>query len=145
MKTIGNILWLVLCGLTSAIGWLIIAGILALSIVGLPFARQCLKLARFTLWPFGRTVVPSATAAPFGVVGAVLWFLPGLVIGVGYAVSGVALCLTVIGIPFGLQAFKFVPLALAPFGKEIIKSSELRNRMRLAAAASATPDAASTP
>ncbi|MFN3217053.1 MAG: YccF domain-containing protein [Acidimicrobiales bacterium] len=135
MKTIGNVLWLVLCGFWTALGWLVLAAILAVTVIGLPFARQCLKLAQFTLWPFGRTAVPSANARSLGGVGAVIWFIPGLFVAIGYAIGGVLLCVTVIGIPFGLQAFKFVPLALFPFGKEIVKNTELKTRMHQAAAA----------
>lgn len=59
-----------------------------------------------------------------------LWFIPGVILALGYAVSGVALCLTIIGIPFGIQSFKFIPLALLPFGKEVISQDELAERLR---------------
>jgi uncharacterized membrane protein YccF (DUF307 family) len=137
VKTIGNILWVVITGFWTAIGWLIWAAIFAVTIIGLPFARQCVKLAHFTLWPFGRTAVPSATAVSGSTIGNVLWFIPGVLIALGYAVTGAALCVTIIGIPFGIQAFKFIPLALSPFGKEIIETSELKQRMDTAA--NATP------
>jgi len=133
MKTIGNILWVVLAGVSTALGWLIAAALLAMTIVGLPFARQCVKLARFTLWPFGRTTVPSASAVSGGWIGNGLWFIFGIFIALGYAIGGVLLCVTIIGIPFGIQSFKFVPLALFPFGKEVIKSSDLTRRMAVAA------------
>lgn len=120
MKTIGNILWLLLAGVWLALEWLFLAALLAITIVGLPFARQCLKLANFSLWPFGRVAVHDSTASKLGLVGAVLWLLPGLVLFVSYVMSGVLLCLTVIGIPFGLQAFKIAGLSLAPFGKKIV-------------------------
>lgn len=123
MKTIGNILWFVLAGVWLALGWLFWAAVLAVTIVGLPFAVQCMKLARFSLWPFGRRAVPDPTASKLGIVGAVLWFIPGLLMFLSYILSGVALCLTVIGIPFGLQAFKLAGLALAPFGKKIVRAN----------------------
>ena len=125
MKTIGNLLWFVLCGLWSALGWLLWALILAITIVGLPFARQCVKLARFSLWPFGRTVVHDPTASRLGVIGGVLWFIPGLIQAIGYVLAGALLCLTIIGIPFGLQAIKLAGLALQPFGKKIVKANDL--------------------
>lgn len=127
MKTIGNLLWFFLCGLWTSLGWLLWAAILAITIVGLPFARQCIKLARFSLWPFGRTVVKDPTATPLGTVGAILWFIPGLLQAIGYVVSGALLCLTVIGIPFGIQAIKLAGLALAPFGKKIIRTRDVAN------------------
>lgn len=129
MKTIGNILWVVLFGIWSAIGWLFWAALLAITIIGLPFARQCLKLARFTLWPFGYTAVRSPTARTGGLLGNILWFIPGVLMAIGYALSGVFLCITIIGIPFGLQAFKFIPLAISPFGKEVLAIKELNARV----------------
>jgi uncharacterized membrane protein YccF (DUF307 family) len=124
MKTIGNVLWLVLCGVWLSLGWLVWAAILAITIIGLPFARQCLKLANFSLWPFGRMVVKDPTATKLGVVGAVLWIIPGILMAIGYVVSGALLCLTIIGIPFGIQAMKMAGLALQPFGKKIVSSSD---------------------
>ena len=134
MKTIANIIWLVLNGIWMAAGWLLIGGLLAITIVGLPFARQCLKFARFALWPFGRTVVKSPNASVLGPVGNVLWFIPGVFLAIGYAVSGIALFLTIIGIPFGIQSFKFIPLALSPFGKEIVEHRAVSDALAAARA-----------
>jgi uncharacterized membrane protein YccF (DUF307 family) len=125
MRTIGNVLWLVLCGFWMSIGWLFWALILAITIVGLPFARQCLKLAEFSLWPFGRTVVLDPTATKLGVVGAILWLIPGILMAIGYVLSGIVLCVTIIGIPFGVQSFKLAGLAVQPFGKKIVRSDDL--------------------
>ena len=127
MRTIGNILWLILNGFWMAIIWAAIGVLLSITIILLPFGRQCFKLANFALWPFGRTAVPSPTALTGSVIGNILWFIPGLLLALGYAVSGVLLCITIIGIPFGIQSFKFVPLALFPFGKEIVRSKDLRD------------------
>jgi uncharacterized membrane protein YccF (DUF307 family) len=135
MRTIGNILWLILNGFWMAIAWALIGVLLSITIVLLPFGRQCFKLANFALWPFGRTVVPSPTAVAGGLIGNILWFIPGLFLAIGYAVSGVALCLTIIGIPFGIQSLKFVPLALFPFGKEIARIDDLRRSPGVAAVA----------
>lgn len=126
MKTIGNVLWLVLCGFWMAIGWLFWALILAVTIIGIPFAVQCLKLAQFSLWPFGRTVVHDPDAPTIGIVGAILWIIPGILLAIGYVVSGAILCLTIIGIPFGIQSIKMAGLALQPFGKMIVRTSDLR-------------------
>jgi uncharacterized membrane protein YccF (DUF307 family) len=123
MKTIGNILWFALAGVWIALGWLFWAAVLAITVVGLPFALQCLKLARFSLWPFGRVALPDPTATKLGALGAVLWFIPGLLMCLSYILSGALMCLTAIGIPFGLQAFKLAGLALAPFGKKIVKAN----------------------
>jgi uncharacterized membrane protein YccF (DUF307 family) len=118
-------LWLIICGFAMALGWLFWALILAITIVGIPFARQCLKLANFSLWPFGRTVVDDPTASRLGIIGAILWIIPGLIMAIGYVVSGALLCLTIIGIPFGIQSIKLAGLALQPFGKTIIRTDDL--------------------
>jgi uncharacterized membrane protein YccF (DUF307 family) len=125
MKTIGNILWFVLCGAVMALGWLFWALILAITIIGLPFARQCVKLAHFSLWPFGRTVIKDPTATNLGIIGAILWIIPGVLMAIGYLVTGALLCLTIIGIPFGVQAIKMAGLALQPFGKRIVPRKDL--------------------
>ncbi len=125
MKTVGNILWIVFAGFWTAIGWLILGGFFAITVVGLPFARQCLKLARLTFWPFGRTVVKSPNASTLGPVGNVLWFIPGLFMAVCYVIGGLLLFISIIGIPFGVQSFKFAQLSLAPFGKEIVRARDV--------------------
>ncbi|HWC38942.1 MAG TPA: YccF domain-containing protein [Acidimicrobiales bacterium] len=124
MKTIGNILWLILVGWHTAISWLVLGLVLCLPIITIPFAVQCFKFAGFTLWPFGRVAVKS-TASPGGsLLGNILWFIPGLFLALGYFVGGVILCITIIGIPFGIQSFKFAVLALAPFGRMIVPERE---------------------
>ena len=125
MKTLGNLLWLVLCGFWMALGWLFWAVILAVTIVGIPFARQCVKLANFSLWPFGRTIVKDPTATNLGVIGAVLWIIPGVIMAIGYVLTGALLCLTIIGIPFGIQSIKMAGLALQPFGKKVVRATDV--------------------
>lgn len=120
MKVIGNPIWLLLGGIWLALGWLFWAAVLAITIVGLPFAAQCLKLAQFSLWPFGRVARRDPNDSALGIIGAVLWFIPGLIMAFGYLCSGLLMCVTIIGIPFGIQAFKLAGLALAPFGKKIV-------------------------
>ena len=125
MKTLLNVLWLVLVGFGTALGWLFWAFILTITIVGIPFARQCLKLAQFSAWPFGRQAIPDPTATKLGVVGAVLWFIPGAIMMTSYVIGGLLLCVTIIGIPFGIQSFKLGALALTPFGKKIVSTKDL--------------------
>jgi len=108
-----------------ALGWLFWALILAITIIGLPFAIQCVKLASFSLWPFGRTVVRDPEARKLGVLGAILWFIPGVLLAIGYVVGGVLLCITIIGIPFGIQSIKMAGLAVQPFGKRIVHVDDL--------------------
>ena len=125
MRTVGNILWFVICGFWLALGWIFWAVLFAITIVGLPFARQCVKLAHFSLWPFGRTVVKDPSATNLGVIGAVLWIIPGILMAIGYVIAGAVLCITIIGIPFGIQAVKMAGLALQPFGKKIVRTDDL--------------------
>jgi uncharacterized membrane protein YccF (DUF307 family) len=122
MRTLGNILWLVLAGWWLALGYFL-AGLLAcILIITIPFGVQAFKLAGYTLWPFGRVVVPRMDDDPtLGIVGNVVWVvLFGAELALAHLVAGTLLCLTVVGIPFGVACFKLIPLALVPFGKEIV-------------------------
>lgn len=126
MKTVGNILWLLLVGWHTAIGWLLIGLLLCLPIVTIPFAVQCFKFAGFTLWPFGRVALKHTQTPGASLLGNILWFIPGLLLALGYFIGGVLLCITLIGIPFGIQSFKFAGLALAPFGRVIVTEEQAR-------------------
>lgn len=127
MRFIGNVIWLVLAGVWLAIEWMLIALVLTVLIVTIPFARQCVKLAHLSLWPMGRQVVHDPTATQFGAVGQVVWVvLAGWWLAVSHLILGVLQCVTIIGIPFGLQSFKLAGLALAPFGKRIVSRTDLR-------------------
>lgn len=127
MRTIGNILWLVLAGLWLAIGYVLAGIVMCVLIVTIPFGLQAFKLAGYTLWPFGRVVVERPDAAPaLGCLGNVIWIVVvGWELAIGHVVAGVALCLTIIGIPLGIACFKLVPLALLPFGKEIVPADSV--------------------
>jgi uncharacterized membrane protein YccF (DUF307 family) len=122
MRTIGNVLWLVLCGIWMAIGYLIAAVLLFLTIIGIPFGLASVRLAGYALWPFGRIVVPNPERVPgVSMIGNVLWFvLAGWWLALGHLLGGLLLCLTIIGIPFGIASFKMAGLALAPLGKRIV-------------------------
>ena len=129
MRTIGNILWIIFGGLISAISWCIAGIIMALTIVGLPWARACFTIANFTLFPFGRDAVNRARVTgyndigtgPAGTIGNILWFLlAGFWLALGHLFIGIGLCLTIIGIPFGIQHFKLALISLAPIGKTIV-------------------------
>jgi uncharacterized membrane protein YccF (DUF307 family) len=122
VRTLGNILWLVLAGVWLAIGYVVAGIVMCILIVTIPLGVQAFKLASFSLWPFGRTVVERPDASPaLGCLGNVVWLvLGGIELAVAHVVAGVLLCLTIIGIPLGIACFKLVPLALLPFGKEIV-------------------------
>ena len=122
-----NLIWLVLAGFWLALSYLIAAVLLALTIVGLPFAMQSVKLAGFALWPFGRTLIQSPERSKsLSVIGNVLWFvLAGWWLALEHLVVGALLCLTILGIPLGVGSFKMAAAALAPFGREVVTRSEL--------------------
>lgn len=130
MRTIGNLLWLVLAGFWLAVGYAIAGVLLCITIIGIPFGVQSFKLAGYSLWPFGRVVVtdPDAGVA-LGCVGNVLWLvLAGWWLAIGHVLTGLALCLTVIGIPLGVANFKLALLALVPFGKTVVPLDRIAGR-----------------
>ena len=141
MKTLLNIIWLLLAGVWMALGYLVAAVLLAITIIGLPFAKQSLKLGGYALWPFGRALVQSPTRhRSLSVVGNVLWFvLAGWWLALGHLFTGIALCLTIIGIPLGIADIKMAGAALVPFGRQVVRASELN------AGLVATPSAHTTP
>jgi uncharacterized membrane protein YccF (DUF307 family) len=127
VKTLLNVIWLVLAGLWLAVAYFVAAIILAITIIGLPFAKQALKLGLYALWPFGRALVQSPTRMKgLSTVGNILWFvLAGWWLALGHVITGVLLCLTIIGIPLGIGDIKMAGAALVPFGREIVPVSEL--------------------
>ncbi len=131
MKTVLNVIWLVLAGLWLALGYLLAAILLAITIVGLPFAKQSLKLARYALWPFGWALVESPNRMrTLSAVGNVLWFvLAGWWLALVHLVSGIALCLTIVGIPLGIADIKMAGAALVPFGRSVVRAHELNAGM----------------
>ncbi|MGZ5341199.1 MAG: YccF domain-containing protein [Solirubrobacterales bacterium] len=131
MRVLGNIIWLVFGGLLMAIGYLIAALIMFILIITIPFGLQAMKMASFTLWPFGRTLVKRETAGAPSLIGNILWLiLCGWWLAIGHLITGVAQCLTVIGIPLGLASFKLIPVSLWPFGREIVPVDELQPHER---------------
>ena len=125
MRLIGNILWFVLAGLWLAIGYLVAALVMFILIITIPFGLQALKLAAFALWPFGSTVVKRPDAGAPSFIGNILWLiLAGWWLAIGHLVTGIVLCITIIGIPLGLGNFKLIPISLWPFGREIVPIEE---------------------
>jgi uncharacterized membrane protein YccF (DUF307 family) len=122
MNILGNLVWLIFGGIIIAIEYLIGSIILMITIVGIPFGIQTLKMASLALWPFGRdTRVDTRASGCLYILMNVLWLLTGgLWIAATHALFGVLLCITIIGIPFGLQHFKLTAIALSPFGRDII-------------------------
>lgn len=119
MSFLGNILWLILGGLISAIGWLVSGLLLCVTIIGIPFGVQCFKIAGLVLWPFGRQVEIGNFGAG-GLIFNIIWIIFfGWELAIAHLIIGVSFCITIIGIPFGLQHFKLARLGLIPFGANI--------------------------
>ncbi|HEY3481065.1 MAG TPA: YccF domain-containing protein [Streptomyces sp.] len=123
MKTILNIIWLILCGLWMCLGYFLAGLILCITIIGIPFGIAAFRIGVYALWPFGYTTVERRDAGAGSAVGNMLWLiLAGWWLALGHIVTGIALFITIIGIPFALANFKLIPLSLMPLGKEIVPS-----------------------
>ncbi|MCM3924332.1 YccF domain-containing protein [Frankia sp. AiPs1] len=121
MRVLLNVIWLVLCGIWLAIGYALAALICFILIITIPFGIASLRMANYALWPFGRRVVDRPDAGGASLAGNVLWIVfAGWWLALGHLTTGIALCLTVIGIPLGLANFKLIPVSLMPLGKEIV-------------------------
>lgn len=121
MKTIGNIIWLIFGGLLTAVEYILASLVMMITIIGIPFGLQTLKLGILALWPFGKTVTDSggSSGCLCLLMNIIRIFIGGFWICLTHFVFGLLLCITIIGIPFGRQHFKMAALALTPFGKEI--------------------------
>ena len=127
IRLILNVLWLILAGLWLAIGYVLAGILMCLLIITIPFGIASFRLAAYVLWPFGRTVVARPGAGTASFVGNIIWFiLAGLWLAAGHIMTGILLCVTIIGIPFGIANFKLAFVAIAPLGKEIVPSNDPR-------------------
>ena len=119
MNFLGNIIWLLFGGIIAAIAWALAGLILCVTVIGIPFGIQCFKISGFVLWPFGKEI----ESGQFGVGGLLLniiWIiLFGWELAIAHLTTGIIFCITIVGIPFGLQHFKFAKLGFIPFGAEI--------------------------
>ena len=124
MSLILNILWLVLGGLPMAAGWLLAAGLMAITIVGLPWAPAALRIAGYTLLPFGQTVEDRGGGA-LGFLGNVVWFLlAGWWLALAHLILAVGLAITIVGVPFAWAHLKLAGLSLAPVGKAVVPAGD---------------------
>lgn len=121
MNLVFNIIWIVFGGLMVAVEYAVSSVAMMITIIGIPFGLQTFKLARVALWPFGTEIAddgwPSGCLA--GVMNVVWWFVGGIPIAVTHLLWGIIFCVTVVGIPFGMQHFKLMKLALFPFGTKV--------------------------
>jgi uncharacterized membrane protein YccF (DUF307 family) len=125
MRTLLNLIWLVLAGFWLAVGYAIAGIICCVLIVTIPFGIAAFRIAGFTLWPFGRTIVDKPSAGAGAVLGNIIWVIfAGWWLALGHLVTGIALCLTIIGIPLGVANFKLIPISLLPLGKDIVPTDQ---------------------
>ena len=124
-----NVLWVVLGGFVMAVGWWLAGLLCAITIIGLPWARSCFVVGRFSLWPFGQKAVNRRDLSgrgdlgtgALGLIGNVLWFLvAGWWLAIGHLSSALACFITIVGIPFGIQHIKLAVIALAPVGMTVV-------------------------
>jgi len=126
VRFILNVIWLVLCGFWMAIGYVVAGVICCILIITIPFGVASFRIANYALWPFGRTAIRKPTAGVGSGIGNVIWILvAGIWLAIGHIVTGVAMCLTIIGIPLGIASFKMVPISLLPLGREIVPSDQV--------------------
>ena len=125
MRLILNVIWLVLCGFWMFLAYIITGIIVCIFIITIPFGIASFRIAGFALWPFGRTMVNKPDAGAPSFIGNVIWFLfAGLWLAIAHLVTGIALMITIIGIPLALANFKLIPVSLAPLGKQIVKLND---------------------
>ena len=110
-----------------AFGYAIVALVMFILIITIPFGVASARIALFCLWPFGRTIVRRPDAGAGSTIGNVIWFiLAGWWLAIGHVITGVLMCVTIIGIPLGLANFKLIPVSLTPFGREIVDIDQAR-------------------
>ena len=121
IRLILNVIWLVFEGLWMAIAYAVAGLLCFVLIITIPFGIAAFRIARYVLWPFGRTIERRPTAGVASVVGNVLWvILFGWWLALGHLISGIALALTIIDIPLAVASFKIIPITLLPLGVRIV-------------------------
>lgn len=132
LRLIGNVLWLLIAGWSMFLAYLVAGLLLCITIIGIPFGVASFRLAFFVIWPFGRVAVHDPNRVPgVSAIANLLWFvLAGWWLALGHLLTGLILCVTIIGIPFGIQSFKLAGLALAPLAREIVASDDPRYFVR---------------
>jgi uncharacterized membrane protein YccF (DUF307 family) len=120
MRPILNLIWLILCGWWMSLLYVLAGLICLVLIITIPFGIAAFRIAGYVLWPFGRQIEPRSDAGVGSAIGNIIWIvLIGWWLAIGHLVSGVLLCLTIIGIPLGLANFKIIPISLMPLGVRI--------------------------
>ena len=123
MRALLNVIWLVLSGIWLALAYAVAGLVCCILVITIPFGIASFRIAAYALWPFGRTVTERRSAGIPSLLGNIVWFLvAGWWIALTHAVTGILLCLTIVGIPLGIGNFKLVPVALLPLGRRIVST-----------------------
>ncbi|MEU4544455.1 YccF domain-containing protein [Nonomuraea dietziae] len=123
MRTILNVIWLVLAGIWLAIGYVIAGIICCVLIVTIPFGIASFRIAAYALWPFGRTVVRDPDAGAMSTIGNVVWLVfAGWWLALGHVITAIPLFVSIIGIPLGVANIKMIPVSLLPLGARIVET-----------------------
>jgi uncharacterized membrane protein YccF (DUF307 family) len=121
MRVILNVIWLVLCGFWMAVCYALAGLVCCVLIITIPFGIASFRIAGYVLWPFGRQIAPRQGAGAGALVGNIIWIvLAGWWLAVGHLVTGLLLCVTIIGIPLGIANFKIIPISLMPLGVQVV-------------------------
>jgi uncharacterized membrane protein YccF (DUF307 family) len=127
VRVLLNVIWLVFGGLLLALGYAVVALVMFILIITIPFGIASARIALFCLWPFGRTLVRRPDAGTGSLIGNIIWFvLAGWWLALGHLITGLLMCVTIIGIPLGLANFKLIPVSLTPFGRDIVDIDQAR-------------------
>lgn len=121
MRTLLNIIWLLLCGLWMALGYVLAGIVCCLLIITIPFGLASFRIAHFALWPFGRTIVRRTDAGAPSLIGNVIWIIfAGFWLAIAHVVTAIALAVTIIGIPLAVANLKLIPVSITPLGRVIV-------------------------
>lgn len=129
MTFIGNLIWFVFGGLIMGLAWWLVGILCYISIIGIPWGKACFVIGQFTFWPFGKEAVSRVKltgngdvgTGTLGLAGNIIWLiLVGIWLAIGHVISGALCCITIIGIPFGIQHFKLAAISLMPIGMTIV-------------------------
>jgi uncharacterized membrane protein YccF (DUF307 family) len=127
MRAILNVIWLLLAGFWMAIAYVVAGVICCVLIITIPFGIASFRIANYALWPFGRSLIRRADAGVASNIGNVIWVIfAGWWLALGHVFTGIALCVTIIGIPLGIANFKLIPISLVPLGREIVPTDDPR-------------------
>lgn len=127
MRLVLNVIWLVLSGFWMFLAYVLAGVLLCIPIITIPWAIASFRVGLYALWPFGRTIVDKPGAGVGSFLGNVIWVVfAGIWLAIGHITTGIAMCLTIIGIPLGIASFKLVPISLMPLGKDIVDVGEAR-------------------